>query len=161
MKLDETNVLPGPLRHGDWVSTLVDRRPLTYEHHGIISYVPDTNPTADTVKVIHYWTEGSDSKLKIVETPLAAMLAGGSSLKVSAAEPAFDRSVVVERAKKYLGKGDNNLPVRNCEHFASYCFEGSAFSRQIYDYSIAGAVMGVVIAGISFGGILASRRPWN
>lgn len=57
----------------------------------------------------------------------------------------YDPDEIVSRARSHIGKGEYSLPVRNCEQLASWCYEGSAFSRQVD--ALGGTLM---VAGIAF-----------
>ena len=71
----------------------------------------------------------------IQETHLNVFLECGKDAElVTDYEPQFSSEDIVKRAKKHIGKGDYDLPTRNCEHFASWCYRGHTESVQIAKY---------------------------
>lgn len=119
-------------------------------HHGIVSQVT----VEGNVTVVHFCLpdpeqaqQNSPAVRQIRETSLEWFLANGTDAQVVDAEPAFVYDDVVHRARQYLGAGDYSLPTRNCEHFASWCYEGSAFSRQMHAFG-SGAILVSVCVGI-------------
>jgi hypothetical protein len=125
-------------------------------HHGIVSAV-----TTTSVLIIHFTrpenTEPGHEPM-ICETPLQWFLEGGTDEQVVDAEPTFNFAEVVNRARKYIGAGQYSLPTRNCEHFASWCYTGSAFSQQVY---LVGAGAGAVALVLGVLSIASIRSQWH
>lgn len=57
---------------------------------------------------------------------------------------------VLERARSKVGEREYSLVSNNCEHFASWCFEGSASSKQVWTmgFNVATSAKGGMVAGL-------------
>ena len=125
-------------------------------HHGIISKIKD----GEIISIIHFCSPigNPDGINEIRETNMAWFLENGKDAQLVKTKPKFPYSVVLERARTQLGKGDYNLSTRNCQHFASHCYTGNAYSTQV----LVGGTAGVVV--IAFGAICAihgfAGYPW-
>lgn len=139
-----------------------------FEHHGIVSAVPGSVPSRDTllsdIRVVHFSLppEGGNEENRVVETSLDYFLRDGSDARLvhPADDPAFEPDVVVARALSQLGKTRYDIGFKNCEHFATWCVHGSAFSRQVYQYGVGFAVAAVVCGIVAAVLIPASRHAW-
>jgi hypothetical protein len=106
-------------------------------HHGIISEVDDEAKGRQGIRVIHFaYAEGvtgggNGAFRSIVETSLDWFLDGGADPCVEDYEPDFELTEVVKRARSLLGQRGYSLPVRNCEHFASWCRSRTPMSKQV------------------------------
>eukprot|EP00798_Chlamydomonas_sp_ICE-L_P010535 gene10535-biopygen4950 len=133
---------------------------LNFEHDGIVSAVPERiqrYSSAADIKVIHYaWSEPHGKRL-ISETTLAEFLAVGSSARVVNARYRFSPEEVVRRARSHLGRADYHLFGMNCQHFGSWCYEGSAFSREVFKYGVIGTSFGLVVSIAGIIAIVAAR----
>ena len=125
-------------------------------HHGIISKIKD----GEIISIIHFCSPigNPDGINEIRETNMAWFLENGKDAQLVKTKPKFPYPVVLERARTQLGKGDYNLSTRNCQHFASHCYTGNAYSTQV----LVGGTAGVVV--IAFGAICAihgfAGYPW-
>ena len=73
-------------------------------------------------------------------------------------EPKFSYREIVERAQQYIGKGEYDLKSKNCEHFASWCYLGAAYSEQVLFNGIAAIV---IIASIAIAGVVSyANQQW-
>ena len=148
--------IPGPSagsKAGSSASSLI-----SFWHHGIVSDVSGTG-----VKVIHFCRpEGSKAGTprEVCETSLDCFLNGGRDEQLVDAEPAFTDEEVVKRARKYIGAKRYRLPTRNCEHFASWCFKGSAFSKQVFAFGAGAGVLSILLGGIAIAAMKMARSPW-
>ena len=130
---------------------------IAFEHDGIVVGVSD--PADSTkIEVVHFaWSEPAERRV-IVSTTLQAFLAMGDGARVVVAEqPSFSSEGVVVRARSQLGRADYNIFGRNCQHFAHWCYHGSAFSRQVFNFSAFGAAFGMVVVLAGIMGMAAAR----
>lgn len=107
------------------------KRSAGYYHFGIAS----SNKT-----VIHFTGANGDLSddsggIMIRETSLKKFVENDELEAKNSSKSPFNPKEIIERARKYLGcttfRGKPyNLVTNNCEHFARYCFEGSAESLQ-------------------------------
>lgn len=140
--------IPGNIKHGI----------LSVWHHGIVSSV-----NKKTIKVIHFsLPEGStDEERRVTETSLDWFLQGGEDPQIVDEEPNYTYTQVVDRARSKIGATEYHLPSRNCEHFAHWCFLGSAFSQQVHQYGVGFGVAAVLCTVISFVLVNMARNPWT
>ena len=130
-------------------------------HHGIISSV-----SGGTAKVIHFTRPEPDAsshptpERSVLETSLEWFLAGGANAQVVDAEPAYSYLEVVARARRHLGASAYSLPTQNCEHFASWCYLGSAYSHQVWAFGAGAGVISVLLGVISIVAMSMSRTKW-
>lgn len=131
-------------------------------HHGIVSRVETLG-----VKVIHFCLpEGArandpEQQHRVIsETSLAWFLEGGSDAQIVDEEPEFELAEVVRRARKYVGRAGYSLPTRNCEHFASWCYKGSAFSQQVFAFGAGAGVVSVVLGMLAIAAMSMGRSPF-
>ena len=146
-------------------------------HHGIISSV-----SGGAVKVIHFTqpetpdtaspTTSTTGDRSVLETSLEWFLVGGTNAQVVDAEPAYSYLDVVARARGHLGAIAYSLwlgcaqpaakprPTRNCEHFASWCFLGSAFSHQVWAFGAGASIIGVLLGVIGIVSMSMARNNW-
>lgn len=153
------------LRPGAWVKIRISQPNssssgawLPCWHHGIVTEV--SGPCA---KIIHFSLpeKATDAKVRVVrETSLEWFLAGGTDAEVVDAEPNYTYEEVVDRALSYVGSTGYRLPTRNCEHFASWCYLGSAFSRQVFAFGVGCGVTAVVFGVIAVAAMGMSRSRW-
>lgn len=147
---------------GAWIQARVQgdvkRGLLPCQHHGIVSRVDD-----GSIRVIHFTRPEDDptAPREVRETSLEFFLSGCVDPRVSDAEPAFAFDVVAQRARKYVGASQYSLPTRNCEHFASWCFLGSAFSRQVFAFGLGASVVAVIVGVIGVAAMGMSQAPWS
>ena len=138
---------------------------VAFKHHGIVATVPDSDDR-DTlltqITIIHFSSPPAGGSNRIIETSLEYFLQDGEDSEIvdPAEDPLFDGDDVVSRARSQLGKTKYNLSCKNCEHFASWCTHGSAFSRQVHQYGIGFAVATVVCGIITTVLMTASRNKW-
>lgn len=130
---------------------------ITYWHKAIVS----TEPAGDeaSIKVIHFsLPEGqTEGECEVVETSLKWFLDRGRDPAVEEGEPIFSPQQIVKRARSQLGKKSYDLPTRNCKHFTTWCWRGSAFSQQVHEYGFTAVVCGVISAVL----IAVARVPWS
>eukprot|EP00798_Chlamydomonas_sp_ICE-L_P032667 gene32667-biopygen12037 len=119
---------------------------IKFEHDGIVSAPPEWYSSAADIKVIHYAGSEPHGKRLISETTLAEFLVVGSSARVVNARCRFSPLEVVKRARSQLGRADYNVLGRNCQHFGSWCYEGAAFSREVFKYGVIGTSFGLVVS---------------
>lgn len=145
-----------------WIPGNVKKGVLSVWHHGIVSSVKNTK-----IKVIHFTlpegvTESTDENdRRVTETSLEWFLQGGFDPQIVDEEPNYSYAKVVERARSKIGATQYHLPSRNCEHFAHWCFLGSAFSRQVHQYGVGFGVAAVVCTIMSFALMNMARNPWT
>eukprot|EP00798_Chlamydomonas_sp_ICE-L_P008669 gene8669-biopygen15572 len=118
---------------------------IKFEHDGIVSAPPERYSSAADIKVIHYAGSETHGKRLISETTLAEFLVVGSSARVVNARCRFSPLEVVKRARSQLGRADYNVLGMNCQHFGSWCYEGAAFSREVFKYGVVGTSFGLVV----------------
>ncbi len=119
-------------------------------------------------RVIHFTAEKSDlsqdkKDFLIIESSLERFLLGGELEIEAPYSSKFERDEVVNRAKNYVNsqlfhKKYYNFISNNCEHFARYCYDGSAQSEQVVTGTIAVVAAGALIAGAVIGKIASSHR---
>ena len=117
------------LTPGAHVKVWCDVAGFGFWHHGIVTEVQ-----ASDIRVIHFaYPEGvaDASDRSIVDTSLSWFVTGGCNPCLEDDEPDFDLLEVVQRARSLLGRGGYLLPVRNCEHFASWCRSKTPRSWQV------------------------------
>jgi hypothetical protein len=61
--------------------------------------------------------------------------------------------VIIERAFRYVGEGEYNLLVKNCEHFATWVVYGSDISGQTRAVAVVGGTGGTTVAGTVTGAV--------
>ncbi len=129
---------------------------IAFEHDGIVVGVSD--PADSTkIEVVHFaWSEPAERRV-IVITTLQSFLAMGANARVVAELPSFSPEKVVARARSQLGRADYHLFGRNCQHFAHWCYLGSAFSRQIFKLCAFGTAFGLVVVVAGTMGMAAAR----
>jgi Lecithin retinol acyltransferase len=129
---------------------------LGFEHDGIVVAVQPNAMTPKDVQVIHFaWNQKADTRL-ITETTMDVFLDMGNNARVVGTEYAFPHSTIVERARSQIGRPNYNLLGQNCQHFARWCCQGSAFSKELFKYSVIGATFGLVVALAGILGITAA-----
>eukprot|EP00798_Chlamydomonas_sp_ICE-L_P002120 gene2120-biopygen12164 len=133
---------------------------IKFEHDGIVSAPPEGYSSAADIKVIHYAGSEPHGKRLISETTLAEFLAVGSSARVVNARCRFSPLEVVKRARSQLGRADYNVLGRNCQHFGSWCYEGAAFSREVFKYGVVGTSFGLVVSIVGIIAIGMARASW-
>jgi hypothetical protein len=101
-----------------------------YVHHGI---------DCGDETVIHYDGE------KISEIPIADF-GGEEQYCVRLYSSCYRNDLVIRRAKSRLGESKYNLLFNNCEHFATWCKNGSSESEQVKN-------VGASAGGVSIGGV--------
>lgn len=124
-----------------------------YYHFGI---------AVNETEVIHFSAPDGDMsenkrQLKIIKTSLERFLRG-DQLEVEVPYTAkYSRDEVVERAEKYLDTKfrdrNYNLVTNNCEHFARYCYDGKAESKQVIQGALLTAATGSVLVGVTIGAV--------
>jgi hypothetical protein len=94
-----------------------------YVHHGI--YVGEG-------RVVHYrglcrgWRAGPVEEVSLEE------FACGRAIGIREHDtPAFDRKVVIARARSRLGENAYRILTNNCEHFCEWCVQGRSQSLQV------------------------------
>jgi Lecithin retinol acyltransferase len=134
-----------------------------FEHHGIISAF-NRSDGAGSVQVIHFCGPGGssddDSGICIRETSLKGFVGGGVDPTVVHAVTSYLPEKVVRRARSQIGKRGYQLPVRNCEHFASWCYTGQAYSQQVMEVSRVCVLATVVFGVLSVVTHLMAGNPW-
>eukprot|EP00798_Chlamydomonas_sp_ICE-L_P017370 gene17370-biopygen26313 len=155
-KLNMASIEAGMWLHMDCVNPIG----LKFEHDGIVSAVPEGYSSAADIKVIHYAGSEPHGKRLISETTLAEFLAVGSSARVVNARCRFSPLEVVKRARSQLGRADYNVLGRNCQHFGSWCYEGAAFSREVFKYGVIGTSFGLVVSIVGIIAIGMARASW-
>ena len=96
----------------------------------------------------------------MLETSLEWFIAGGANAQVVDAEPAYPYIEVVARARHHIGASAYSLPTRNCEHFASWCYLGSAFSQQVWAFGAGAGIISVILGVISVVAMTMARKKW-
>lgn len=119
-------------------------------------------------RVIHFTAEKSDlsqdkKDFLIIESSLERFLLGGELEIEAPYSSKFERDEVVNRAKNYVNsqlfrKKYYNFISNNCEHFARYCYDGSAQSEQVVTGTTVVVAAGALIAGAVIGKIASSHR---
>ena len=119
-------------------------------------------------RVIHFTAESSDlsnnkKDFLIIETSLQRFLLNDELEIEEPYSSKFDRDEVVERAKNYANsnlfrKKYYNFVSNNCEHFARYCYDGSAQSEQVVAGTTIVVAAGALIAGAVAGKLISNRR---
>ncbi|MCP3966165.1 MAG: hypothetical protein GY750_04335 [Lentisphaerae bacterium] len=94
-----------------------------YWHHGI----GDTNGG-----VIHYsgFSEHAASG-PVIQSSVRKFAQGRSMHLIKHRHRKFGILEAIKRAKSRIGEHEYHLPSNNCEHFANWCIEGIAVSRQV------------------------------
>lgn len=118
---------------GDHIA--VKRHGGLYRHHGI---------DLGDGYVIHFSGEPLNSKEPIVEKVTMEEFLKGGELEVvrySSASDPFPVEETIARAEEKLGEGRYNLVKNNCEHFASWCKNGKARSKQVSQLAIAATLV--------------------
>ena len=107
---------------GDHIFVLCERNTVSFEHHGI-------DCGDDTV--IHF----SKATGKGIITRDTMSYFESLSIDGNLYAPEYKKcdsvSVVIQRAMSKLGKGEYDLGLNNCEHFASWCKTGNKKSKQV------------------------------
>jgi hypothetical protein len=153
------------LRPGAWIKVFTSQGSgsssggvLPCWHHGIVSGVDGAS-----VRVIHFCrpeeAQAQDA-FRVLETSLEWFVQGGTDAQVVDAEPSYAYDEVVSRARQFIGVGGYSLPTRNCEHFASWCFAGSAFSQQVYMFGAGAGVVSVALAVLAVFAMSMARSRW-
>ena len=137
MKFKKVNT---PLK-GDLIRV---RRKAGYYHYGIAT-------SSNTV--IHYSDYGNDSvldvsKVRIIETTLDEFLRGDELQVNLPFDSPFDRDVIVNKARDFLGvykfrDKQYNLVTNNCEHFARFIYYGDSKSKQVVTVSSVLIALGI------------------
>ena len=150
------------LKPGVWIKVRcrasgTKKQTFGYWHHGIVS-----NVNGEEILVIHFGQPENKEKseLEVVETSLEWFLSNGEDPRIVDGEPAYEFEEVVERAMSYVGSAGYKLPLRNCEHFASHCYSGSAFSKQVYGFGIVAGVTAAVFSVLSIIALRLSKTRW-
>jgi hypothetical protein len=145
------SIEPGMLLQVDCVNSFG----ITFQHDGIVTGVEESD-NADKIMVIHYaWLESAEKRV-ISKTSLSDFLKLGRNPRVSTAMSEFKPQQIVKRANSQLGRADYLLG-RNCQHFAHWCYHGTAFSREVFRYSVFGTAFGLVIAAVGIIGMNVAR----
>eukprot|EP00798_Chlamydomonas_sp_ICE-L_P008962 gene8962-biopygen2866 len=155
-KLNMASIEAGMWLHMDCVNPIG----IKFEHDGIVSAPPEGYSSAADIKVIHYAGSEPHGKRLISETTLAEFLVVGSSARVVNARCRFSPLEVVKRARSQLGRADYNVLGRNCQHFGSCCYEGAAFSREVFKYGVIGTSFGLVVSIVGIIAIGMARASW-
>eukprot|EP00798_Chlamydomonas_sp_ICE-L_P008921 gene8921-biopygen2822 len=155
-KLNMASIEAGMWLHVDCVNPIG----IKFEHDGIVSAPPEGYSSAADIKVIHYAGSEPHGKRSISETTLAEFLVVGSSARVVNARCRFSPLEVVKRARSQLGRADYNVLGRNCQHFGSWCYEGAAFSREVFKYGVIGTSFGLVVSIVGIIAIGMARASW-
>ena len=94
-----------------------------YRHHGL--YVGDG-------RVLHYRGMSRWLRRGPVEEVSLEQFAGGRGITVVAAPaPGLDVRAAIARARSRLGEDRWRLWSNNCEHFVTWCLEGTPHSEQV------------------------------
>lgn len=109
-----------------WVKRRVLKGMLSYSHHGI--YIGND-------KVIHYagYAHGFSRSEACQKVSIISLhnFRDGQPIAVKEHNGPFSRTDVVARAQSRLHEDSYNLVIRNCEHFATWCWTGKASSPQV------------------------------
>ena len=149
------------MKPGTWVKEYCRTKGMfSFWHHGIVSEVDKR--TQYPTKIIHFCIPEQNQDLTtervICETSVAYFLEDAEDPQVVDQEPKFSYREIVERAQQYIGKGEYDLKSKNCEHFASWCYLGAAYSEQVLFNGIAAIV---IIASIAIAGVVAcANQQW-
>ena len=147
----------GTMAPGMWLQLqCVNRWGISFKHDGIVVDVSDSSDAA-IIEVLHFAWQAAEEKRVICSTTLEGFLACGTNARIISAQSSFTPAVVVARARSQLGRADYNLFGRNCQHFAYWCYNGSAFSREVFRISAFGAGVGLAIAFVSIIGMGLAR----
>ena len=132
-----------------------------FPHDGIVSKTTSGVQTSQDVCVIHFcradpaqlFCDGAADQapetLVVRETMLSWFLASGTDAIVVAGPPSpFMPNEVVRRARSKLGAAEYKLHKRNCQSFATHCYNGKAFSEAVESAGqiIAGALVVLAVA---------------
>lgn len=138
--LSNQKLLPGDL--------IRVQRSKKYYHYGIV---------VNDGKVVHFTGPVDDSimdvkNIQIRETTLDLFSRGDKIQILKPYSSPFDREVVIERAKAFVGKNKlfgkvYNLVTNNCEHFASYIYFGKKESKQVK--LVSAVLASVALVGIT------------
>ena len=119
-------------------------------------------------RVIHFTAPNSDlsednKQLKIVETPLSQFIRGDVLEIQEPYNAVFTRDEVVKRAKNYANSScfrgkPYNFISNNCEHFARYCYDGKATSKQVNDVATAVVTAGATIVTGTVAAVVATHN---
>lgn len=114
------------MEKGVWVKVFTLAKGDTFGiwRHGIISNIEEDK----VVSIIHFCTsvDNPDGVREIRETAVEWFLENGKDAQVVDIEPKYPYPVVLERARRQLGRGDYDISSRNCQHFTSWCYTGTA-----------------------------------
>ena len=129
------NPIPSP---GDIIYT--DRG--LYKHYGV--YV-------GCEQVIHFagprGHEINASMADIIKTTIPEFLKGGKLfIQPDKTRNPFPATEIIRRAESLVGKckGEYNLVINNCEHFANWCRYGKPVSKQVDNAITAASAIGTV-----------------
>jgi hypothetical protein len=126
---------------------------IRFEHDGIVVDVGESG-----IAVMHFAWSKDDSLPVIRKTKLQEFMAMGKNTKIVTSESAFHPDIVVSRAYSQQGRADYHLLGRNCQHFGSWCYRGSEFSRSVFNMSAVGAGLGVAISVVCIAGMVVTWR---
>lgn len=119
-------------------------------------------------RVVHFTAEKTDlskdvKEFKIIETSLTRFLLGGELEIEEPYKSPFEREDVVKRAKNYANSScfrgkPYNFVSNNCEHFARYCYDGTASCDQVMTVALFVAALGATAVTLAAKKIASTRR---
>jgi len=120
-----------------------------WDHHGVV--------VADDM-VAEYQED-------VIRVVLYEVFTGGASAKLVAYPPSLPVETVVHRAMFLVGERKYGFLLNNCEHFASWCSTGDAYSKQVVNPTtflgqFARAVCLPVWAAVNTA-LLLGEEPWD
>ncbi len=107
---------------GDHIYVLCQKNIVAFQHHGI---------DCGDGTVIHFSKATGKGIITRDTRSTFKSLAIDGNLHTHKYEKCDSPSVVIHRAISKLGKGEYNLGLNNCEHFASWCKTGHKKSKQV------------------------------
>eukprot|EP00933_Yihiella_yeosuensis_P073306 TRINITY_DN81955_c0_g1_i1.p1 TRINITY_DN81955_c0_g1~~TRINITY_DN81955_c0_g1_i1.p1 ORF type:complete len:381 (+),score=47.80 TRINITY_DN81955_c0_g1_i1:30-1145(+) len=127
-----------------------------YEHHAVLDTVAN--------EVIHYSRRHDDANNQIMVESIAAFEESYYPWRIAQLPSSVEKAKeVLERARSKIGEEQYSLVMNNCEHFASWCFEGSGSSKQVWSAgaNVATSAKGGVVAGIAAASATTTvTTPW-
>jgi hypothetical protein len=122
--------------------------PIPYRHHGVY---------AGGGKVIHFCGEPGlgviDAEVRYEEMDTFSR---GNAVHVERHRPRYSGREAIRRAESRLGERGYDLRRNNCEHFATECCTGKAYSDQVSVAEAAAGIVGVLV--LAAGSAAAVRR---
>jgi hypothetical protein len=116
------------LKNGDWIKIKCETaEKIIFWHHAIVSDINNQK-----IRIIHV------NNQMVQEIYLETFLECGKDAEiVTDYEPRFSSENIVKRAKSYIGKRDDDLPIQNGELFVSWCYRGNNFNiNQMAKYGV-------------------------